>query len=54
MFLSVQLAAVGRRVTSDNISIYALAMGYNVIRSDYNNYHNVIDRSALVYRQSNA
>lgn len=48
------VAAVGRKVTSDNISIYALAMGYNVIRSDYNDYHNVIDRSALVYRQSNA
>ena len=44
--------AVGR-VTNENLSIYALAMGYNVIRSDHNNYHNVIDRSALVYRQSN-
>lgn len=43
--------AVGS-VTNSNISIYALAMGYNVIRSDYNNYHNVIDRSALVYREN--
>lgn len=45
--------AVGN-VTNENLSIYALAMGYNVIRSDHNNYHNIIDRSALVYRQSNA
>lgn len=36
---------------SGNQSIYALVMGYNVIKSDYNNYHNVIDRKALVYRK---
>lgn len=44
--------AVGS-VSSDNLSIYALAMGYNVIKADHCNYHNVIDRSALVYRKSN-
>lgn len=43
-------AAVGA-YNSHNMSIYALAMGYNVIR--YGSYNNVIDRSALVYRQSN-
>lgn len=39
----------------NNISIYALAMGYNVITdsANYPSYHNVIDRSALVYRKSN-
>lgn len=36
---------------SDTMSIYALAMGYNVIQSG--SYHNVIDRAALVYRESN-
>lgn len=44
-----------------NISIYALAMGYNVITESsrgkgfggLGDYVNVIDRSALVYRQSN-
>lgn len=38
--------------TGDNYSIYAMAMGYNVITSDYNGYHNIIDRKALVYRAS--
>ena len=42
--------AVGRYNT-DTMSIYALAMGYNVITaSGYNGYHNVIDRAALVMR----
>ena len=36
---------------SSTMSIYALAMGYNVIQSG--SYHNVIDRAALVYRKSN-
>lgn len=44
--------AVGA-VDYDNLSIYALAMGYNVIKADHCNYHNVIDRTALVYRKSN-
>lgn len=35
----------------NNESIWALAMGYNVITSHINNYHCVIDRSALVYRK---
>lgn len=39
---------------NNNMSIYALAMGYNVIRDSGSGYHNVIDRSALVYRQSNS
>lgn len=39
--------------SGSNYSIYALVMGYNVITSDYNDYHNVIDRKALVYRESN-
>lgn len=40
------------RADSDNYSIYAMAMGYNVITSDVNGYHNIIDRKALVYRAS--
>lgn len=39
--------------SSRNMSIYALAQGYNVITSEYNNYHNVIDRSALVMQSNN-
>ncbi len=38
----------------NNMSIWALAMGYNVISdgsSGYGTYYNVIDRSALVYRK---
>lgn len=49
--------AVGAFSTSfrnNNMSIYALAMGYNVIKDHYGGYHNVIDRSALVYKQSNS
>ena len=38
------------RINSHNQSIYALAMGYNVIK--YSSYHNVIDRTALVMRQN--
>ena len=46
--------AVGSYNTSfrggkNNMSIYALAMGYNVIQSG--SYHNVIDRSAVVVMQ---
>lgn len=43
--------------TTRNSSIYALAMGYNVITSgrgygiSVGDYHNVIDRSVLVYRK---
>lgn len=36
---------------NNNMSIYALAMGYNVIKDDTGSYHNVIDRKALVYRK---
>lgn len=39
-----------RKWTNNNMSIWALAMGYNVITDGYG-YHNVIDRSALVYRE---
>lgn len=39
--------AVGH-YNNDTMSIYALAMGYNVIRNG--SYHNVIDRAALVMR----
>lgn len=48
--------AVGSYDTSfknNNMSIYALAMGYNVIKDATGGYHNVIDRSALVYKRSN-
>lgn len=38
---------------NSNASIYALAQGYNVIKSDYGGYHNVIDRSALVMQSQN-
>lgn len=37
--------------STSNMSIYALCMGYNVIKSG--SYHNVIDRTALVMRQRN-
>lgn len=43
-------SAVGSYST-DTMSIYALAMGYNVIRAG--SYHNVIDRSALVMLDKN-
>ena len=49
--------AVGAYNTSfrgNNMSIYALAMGYNVIKDSSSGYHNVIDRSALVYKRSNS
>lgn len=42
------------KFTGNNMSIWALAMGYNVITdgsSGYGTYYNVIDRSALVYRK---
>ncbi len=41
---------------NNNMSIYALAMGYNVITDSATNpsYHNVIDRKALVYRKSDS
>ncbi len=42
--------AVGKYSTN-TMSIYALAMGYNVIQNG--SYHNVIDRTALVMRSSN-
>ncbi len=35
----------------NNMSVYALVMGYNVIKDATGSYHNVIDRGALVYRQ---
>ncbi len=35
----------------NNMSIYAMAMGYNVIREHNGDYHNVIDRRALVVRR---
>ena len=38
-----------QRWTNNNMSIWALAMGYNVIQEG--SYHNVIDRSALVYKK---
>ena len=44
-------AAAGSFGYNGNESIYALAMGYNVIKAY--SYYNVIDRSALVYRKSN-
>lgn len=41
--------------SSRNASVYALAMGYNVIAGTggRSSYRNVIDRKALVYRKSN-
>lgn len=36
---------------NNNMSVYALAMGYNVIKNDIGGYHNVISRDALVYRK---
>lgn len=37
--------------SNNNMSIYALALGYNVIKSSSSGYHNVIDRKALVYKK---
>lgn len=47
-----QFARAVGSVSNRNISVYALAMGYNVITNG-GGYHNVIDRSAVVLRQSN-
>lgn len=47
------LAAYSTTFHNNNMSIYALAMGYNVIKDSSSGYHNVIDRSALVYKRSN-
>ena len=44
----------GSKFRGNNMSIWALAMGYNVIydgTNDSSTYYNVIDRSALVYRK---
>lgn len=38
---------------NNNMSIYALAMGYNVIKDSTSDYHNIIDRRAIVYRKNN-
>lgn len=35
----------------NNMSVYALVMGYNVIQEAGGSYHNIIDRSALVCRK---
>jgi len=35
----------------NNMSVYAVVMGYNVIKDAHGTYHNVIDRAALTYRQ---
>ena len=43
--------AIGR-ISNQNLSIYALAQGYNVITSG-TGYFNVIDRSAVVLRDKN-
>lgn len=47
-------AAIGS-INNKNLSIYALAMGYNVITDSKTrpSYHNIIDRSALVLDSSN-
>ena len=44
--------AVGR-FSSSTMSIYALAQGFNVITDGANDYHNVIDRSAIVLKAKN-
>lgn len=36
---------------NNNMSVYALVLGYNVIKDGYGTYHNVIDRKALVYKK---
>lgn len=46
-----KFAATVGSCTSSNQSIYALAMGYQVVR--FGSYHTVIDRSALVFDSSN-
>lgn len=40
-----------RSFRNNNMSVYALAMGYNVIKDSNSGYHNIIDRKALVYKQ---
>lgn len=36
---------------NNNMSVYALVLGYNVIKDASGSYHNIIDRSALVYKK---
>ena len=55
-----KLASSASRLRSNDYSIKALLMGYNVVTSAYNNssnsrgdYYNVIDRSAVVVRANN-
>lgn len=36
---------------NNNMSVYALVLGYNVIKNANGGYHNIIDRKALVYRK---
>lgn len=50
-----KFAAQVGNVSNRTASVYALAMGYNVITDSANNpdYHNIIDRKALTYRKSN-
>lgn len=38
---------------NSNASIYALVQGYNVITDGMDDYHNVIDRSAIVIKKNN-
>lgn len=36
---------------NNNMSVYALVLGYNVIKESGGSYHNIIDRKALVYQK---
>lgn len=48
-----QFAKAVGSFSNSNASIYALAQGYNVITDGRRGYHNIIDRTAMVMRDTN-
>ena len=47
-----QVGAPNTNFSRNNMGVYALAMGYNVVHDTSQGYFNVIDRSALVFRKN--
>ena len=46
-----KLANKGNGWGNGDLSLYAIMLGYNVIKASHGGYHNVIDRSAMVIKQ---
>ena len=46
-----KLARKGNNWGNGDLSLYAIMLGYNVIKASHGGYHNVIDRSAMVIKQ---